>query len=213
MRDMAPVEVSRAYDELMRPAARAYDLMVSKIKRRAPEASAVLDVGTGPGFLPPRLAAAYPSATVTGLDVGPEMLALARQRAEAAGVSDRVRIVEGSAYDMPFGDASFDLVVATSAIHMLDDLAGFIGEAHRVLRPGGSLVVIDQRRDVALPVYAVCWCSTFALRVFGKDVDGMGPVIDACYTRDEVGSALATAGFATHEVRAGLLVLEASARA
>ena len=197
----------------MSPVERFYDRVAGKITRRAPEAPSILDVGTGPGFLLPRLAIAYPTAAITGLDTGPEMLVLARRRVEAAGVGDRVHLVEGSAYDMPFDDSSFDLVVATSAIHMLDDLPRFVGEARRVLKAEGSLVVIDQRRDVALPVYAVAWGSTFALRVLGKSIDGMGPVIDGCYTKREVDSALAGAGFATHEVSAGVLTLEAWARA
>jgi ubiquinone/menaquinone biosynthesis C-methylase UbiE len=213
MCDMASVEVSRAYDDVMSPMERWYDQIAHKITRHAPEAPSVLDVGTGPGFLLPRLATAYPTATITGLDTGPEMLVLSRERVEAAGVGDRVRLVQGSAYDMPFDDSSFDLVVATSAIHMLDDLPSFVGEARRVLKGGGTLVVVDQRRDVALPVYAVAWVSTFALRILGKSIDGMGPVIDGCYTKSEVESALAGAGFATSEVSAGVLALEAWGRA
>lgn len=213
MRDMAPVQVSRDYDKIMSPAAPAYDMIVRRIARHASAAESVLDVGTGPGYLLPRLADVYISAKITGLDVGPEMLNLARKRAEAAGLTDRVSVVEGSAYEMPFPDASFDLVVATSAIHMLDDLPCFVGEARRVLKSGGSLVVIDQRRDVALPVYAVAWGSTWTLRVLGKDIDGMGPVIDACYTKSEVEAALAGAGFARHDVSAGLITLDAWAQA
>ena len=213
MRDMASVEVSRAYDQVMSPVERSYDLIARKIVRYAPTAQAVLDVGTGPGFLPPRLARAYPTATITGLDTGPEMLVLARERARSSGVEDRVRFVQGSAYELPFADSSLDLVVATSAIHMLDDLGRFVAEARRVLKRGGSLVVIDQRRDVALPVYAVAWGSTFALRVLGKAIDGMGPVIDGCYTGSEVDAALIGAGFARHEVSTGVLTLEAWAQA
>ena len=213
MRDMSPVKVSRDYDKAMSPASRVYDAIARKVTRRASAAESVLDVGTGPGFLPPRLARAYPSATITGLDLGPEMLVMARARAEAAGVADRVRFLEGSAYDMPFPDSSFDLVVATSAIHMLDDLPRFVSEAHRVLESGGNLVVIDQRRDVALPMYAVAWGSTFALRLLGRDIVGMGPVIDGCYTKNEVDAALADAGFATRNVSTGVLTLEAWAHA
>lgn len=212
MRDMSPVEVSRAYDQVMSPTSRVYDAIANKVRRHVPVAQSILDVGTGPGFLPPRLARAYPSATVTGLDTGPEMLVLARERASVSGAADRLRFVEGSAYDMPFADASFDLVVATSALHMLDDMPCFLSEAHRVLEAGGSLVVVDQRRDVALPVYAVAWGSTLALRVFGKAIDGMGPVIDACYTKNELEAGLAAAGFARQEVSAGVLVLEAWAQ-
>jgi ubiquinone/menaquinone biosynthesis C-methylase UbiE len=213
MRDMASVSVSRDYEKVMAPAARAYEAILRKITEYVPTARSVIDLGTGPGFLLPRLARAYPSATVTGLDIGPEMLSLARGRVAEAGVADRVRLVEGSTYEIPLPDASFDLAVATSTIHMLDYLARFVRAARRVIGDAGSLVIVDQRRDVSLPVYAVAWGSTFTLRLLGRDIDGMGPVIDGCYTADELSQALADAGFSRRDVSTSLMTLEAWARA
>ncbi len=213
MMDMAPVEVSRAYEDLMAPVASQFDAAVRTILRQCPEADCVLDVGTGPGYLPPRLARAYQTATVTGLDSGPEMLAIARERAVVEGVADRVTYVQGDAYGMPFQDASFDLVVATRAIHMFDDLSGFLREARRVLRSAGHLVVLDMRRDVPWPVYAVMWGSTFTLRALRKPISGMGPVIDACYTKSELEGALSAAGFGSQSVSTGIVRLEGWAQA
>jgi len=213
MRDMAPVQVSRTYAEVMGSAASSYDWAVRRIARYRPVADSILDVGTGPGFLPPRLARAYPEAHVTGIDTGPEMLAIAREKAEAEGLSDRMSYVDASAYEIPFADATFDLVVATIAIHGFDDLEAFFQEARRVLVEGGHFVVIDQRRDVFWPVYGLMWASTLGLRLARKPIDGMGPVIDACYTRGEVEETLARAGFAGWDVSAGILTLVASATA
>lgn len=213
MRDMAPVEVSRTYAEIMGRVARQYAWEVRRIQGRCPTARAILDVGTGPGFLPPRLARAYPDARVTGLDTGPEMLVMARERATSEGLADRVSYVDGSAYALPFEEGTFDLVVATSAIHGFDDLDASFREARRVLVDGGHLFIIDQRRDVFWPVYGVMWASTLGLRLAGKPIDGMGPVIEACYTRTEVEEALKRASFSTWEVSVGVLALEARARA
>lgn len=213
MLDMAPPEVSRTYDEVMGGAPSRYDAAVRAIVDRCPRAQSVLDVGTGPGLLPPRLARAYPLARVTGIDTGAEMLAMARERSMAQGVSGRVAIVEGSAYAIPFPEATFDLVVATNAIHAFDDLTGFVREARRVLTGGGHLVVVDWRRDVAWPLYALAWGSTLALRALGKPLDGMGPVLDACYTKSELARAFADAGFVKHDVSAGMARLEGCARA
>lgn len=213
MMDMAPPEVSRAYDDLMAPASAQFDVAVRTILGHRPESVSVLDVGTGPGFLPPRLARAYPAATITGLDSGPEMLAIARERSAAEGVADRVEFVQGDAYAMPFADASFDLVVATRAIHMFDDLPAFVLEAHRVLVPGGHLVVLDMRRDVLWPLWAIMWGSSLVLRALREPISGMGPVIDACYTKGELAGALSSAGFPRHEVSIGEVRLEAWAQA
>ena len=213
MLDMAPPEVSRAYEEVMGGAAPQYDAAVRAVLRHCPTAHSVLDVGTGPGFLPPRLARAYPLAEVTGIDTGPEMLAIARKRAAAEGVADRVTIVEGSGYAIPFPDSAFDLVVATNTIHMFDDLPRFASEVRRVLATGGSLVVMDYRRDVPWPIYALMWGSTFTVRALRKPVSGMGPVIDACYTKSEVDGVLSDAGFASQNVSTGVARLEAWAQA
>jgi DNA gyrase subunit B len=67
-----------------------------------------------------------------GLDITPEMLALARTRL------DEVR--EGSIYDMPFADASFEIVVTREVFHLLPRLHRPLSEIFRVLRPGGQLV-------------------------------------------------------------------------
>jgi ubiquinone/menaquinone biosynthesis C-methylase UbiE len=213
MRDMAPAEVSHTYADLMGMASSQYDSATRSVARHCPDARSVLDVGTGPGFLPPRLARAYPSASVVGIDTSGAMLSIARQRSAAAGVADRVTFAKGSAYAIPFSDATFDLVVATNAIHGFNDLTGFVREARRVLHSGGHLVVLDLRRDVLWPIYALMWGTTFTLRALRKPIDGMGPVIDACYTRSEVEAALADAGFEQQRVRTGLVRLEAWAQA
>ena len=103
----------------------------------------VLEIGPGPGELAVRLARLVPDVQLTGLDVDASMVALAEARAERSGVSDRVRFVVGDVAAIPFGDASFDLVVSSfSAHHWPDGAAGF-AEIRRVLRPDGQAIVWD----------------------------------------------------------------------
>ncbi len=213
MLDMDRAEVSRTYAEYMGAFSFQYDAAVRAIHKRCPYAGAILDVGTGPGFLPPRLAQTYPEAQVTGLDASPEMLAIARGRSAGEGLEDGVAFIEGSAYAIPLPDESHDLVVATNAIHSFDDLHQFTREARRVLRPGGHLIVLDERRDVSWPVYIALWGSTLALRLQRKPLDGMGPVIQGCYTAIEVDAALAHAGFERRGVSTRAVRLEAWAQA
>lgn len=100
----------------------------------------VLDVATGTGFT--ALAFAPHVAHVTGSDVSPGMLAEAKKRAGAAGVTN-VDWVEAPAEALPFANAAFDLVTVRIAPHHFTDVPAFLSEARRVLRPGGVFVLGD----------------------------------------------------------------------
>jgi SAM-dependent methyltransferase len=96
----------------------------------------VLDVGTGTGVV--ALTAARAGAKVTGLDLTPELLALARENARIAGVGDMVW-TEGDAERLPYPDASFDLVLSQFGHMFAPRPEVAIAEMRRVLRPGGRV--------------------------------------------------------------------------
>lgn len=96
----------------------------------------VLDVGCGDGALAFELARR--GAIVTGLDPDPAMIAAARRRAGIEGVQSR--LVEGRAESLPFPDAAFDRVLATTVLCFVRDAERAVAEMARVLKPGGRLV-------------------------------------------------------------------------
>ncbi|TWF81642.1 methyltransferase family protein [Pseudonocardia hierapolitana] len=95
----------------------------------------VLDVATGHG--PTAIAAARAGGRVTGLDITPELLAIARRRAHEAGV--RVDWVEADMTAMPFPDRSFDRVLSTFGAMAAPDHRGMATELVRLCRPGGVI--------------------------------------------------------------------------
>lgn len=97
----------------------------------------VLDVGTGDGTY--AIEAAARGASVTALDVEQEMLDAARARAASRGVELTLR--HGRAEQLPFDDASFDVVIAVTVLCFVPDALHAVREMARVLAPGGRVVL------------------------------------------------------------------------
>jgi ubiquinone/menaquinone biosynthesis C-methylase UbiE len=98
----------------------------------------VLEVAVGTALNLPL----YPKdARLTGVDLSPDMLAIARDRAHQTGRP--IDLHEGDAHDLAFPDASFDTVVCTFSLCNIPDQRHAIAEMRRVLKPGGRLVLVD----------------------------------------------------------------------
>jgi arsenite methyltransferase len=108
----------------------------------------VLDVGSGPGLLAAEMAQVVgPAGHVTALDVSDAMLALSRRRcADLDGVG-RVGLVKADAAALPFGDAIFDAATSVQVYEYVADLPSALAELHRVLRPGGRVLILDTDWD------------------------------------------------------------------
>jgi pimeloyl-ACP methyl ester carboxylesterase len=107
-----------------------------------------LEVAIGTGLNLPHYP---PDVRLTGVDLSPEMLALAVTRAQEMGRT--IGLTEGDAEDLPFADRSFDTVVCTYAMCSVRDDARAISEMHRVLRTGGRLILVDHIRSSVPPIF------------------------------------------------------------
>jgi len=107
----------------------------------------VLDIGVGPGLLAAEMAAEVgPDGRICVIDISDSMLAIAGTRAEAPG-GIRVELEMAGANRLPYGAASFDVVVSTQVFEYVEDVPGALDEVRRVLRPGGRVVLLDTDWD------------------------------------------------------------------
>ena len=113
-------------------------LRETRKRLRLGDGEGLLDVGCGTGLLLAALKESNPGVTLSGTDPSSGMLAVARER-----LGDAVTLTQGPAENLPFPDAGFDVVVSTSAFHYFRQPLDAVKEMHRVLRPGGRLVVSD----------------------------------------------------------------------
>ena len=114
--------------------------LVSRVEC-GPEGS-VLDVATGTAAVAIELAR-QKGCRVVGIDQSPEMLAGAQARVEAAGLSDRIRLVEGGAEQLPFPEGAFDALTFTYLIRYVEDPGATLRELARVVRPGGIVAALE----------------------------------------------------------------------
>jgi SAM-dependent methyltransferase len=108
------------------------------------EGGRVADLGCGEGWSSIGIALSYPAATVTGFDVDPDSVDAARENAASYGLDDRVAFHLVDAAEAP-GAGGFDLATAFECVHDLPDPVAVLAGARRLLKPGGSLVVMDER--------------------------------------------------------------------
>jgi len=105
----------------------------------APQSVACLDLACGTGDISRLLAFRYPRGTVDAVDINPEMLRRARARTDRANI----RFHQENMNELPFADASYDIVTGGYALRNSPHLATTFREIHRVLKPGGTAAFLE----------------------------------------------------------------------
>ncbi|HZQ45120.1 MAG TPA: methyltransferase domain-containing protein [Acidobacteriaceae bacterium] len=149
--------IARWYDKTTRKDMPAVRELAAKIAGMAPAGGSVLEVAPGPGFLSIELAKR--GLDVQAVDISKTFLEIARKNAAAEGAG--VVFMHGNAVELPVRKESVDFVVCRAAFKNFTEPVKAMREMLRVLKPGGTALLIDMRRDV----------SVAELR---KYVDGLG---------------------------------------
>ncbi|MEA5446084.1 methyltransferase domain-containing protein [Gammaproteobacteria bacterium AB-CW1] len=143
-------------------------------------AGQLLDVGCGTGRLLARLRQSHPEWELTGTDLSTGMLDVAHRR-----LDDEVSLARAPAEQLPFANATFDVLVSTSAFHYIPDPARALAEMRRVLRPGARLLITD-------------WCRDYlSMRALDRWLRWRDPAHFRTWTARELKAMLNTAGFET----------------
>jgi ubiquinone/menaquinone biosynthesis C-methylase UbiE len=135
---------ARWYDRTTRKDMPEFKALALRIAAVVPAGGAVLEVAPGPGFLSIELAKR--GLQVQGVDISKTFIQIARHNADADGVQARFEL--GNAAALPLEDASVDFVVCRAAFKNFSEPVKALSEMRRVLRPGGTALLIDMRRDV-----------------------------------------------------------------
>jgi ubiquinone/menaquinone biosynthesis C-methylase UbiE len=200
--------IARWYEKNTRKSMEEFRREAERLKAFVPDGGDVLEVAPGPGFLAIEMARDS-RMRVTGLDISKTFVELARKNAAEAGVP--VQFQHGNASEMPFAERSFDLLVCRAAFKNFSEPEKALKEMRRVLRPGGTGVIIDLRRDATM-------------KDIKRAVDGMGlnawnrwltngafrfMLLRRAYTKPELEKMLDRAGHKTVEVRTNDMGMEA----
>jgi ubiquinone/menaquinone biosynthesis C-methylase UbiE len=138
--------IARWYDRTTRKGMDEFRQLAARIAALVPAGGSVLEVAPGPGFLSIELAKR--GLQVRAVDISKTFVEIARKNATAEGV--KVRFQLGNAAALPVDDASVDFVVCRAAFKNFSEPVTAMAEMRRVLRPGGTALLGDMRRDVSV---------------------------------------------------------------
>jgi len=200
--------VARWYEKNTRKDLAEFRKVASRLESLVPDGGDVLEVAPGPGFLAIEMARSG-KLRVTGLDISKTFVELARKNAAQAGV--RVEFRSGNASEMPFGENSFDLLVCRAAFKNFSEPEKALREMRRVLRPGGTGVIIDLRRDTSMTEIQR-YIDRMDLSAWNRWVTRLTfrfMLLKRAYTKQELERMLAGIDFAKAEVRTDDIGMEA----
>ncbi|THH41308.1 bifunctional demethylmenaquinone methyltransferase/2-methoxy-6-polyprenyl-1,4-benzoquinol methylase UbiE [Neolewinella litorea] len=112
----------------------------------------ILDVATGTADVAIQTVRRTGAEHVTGIDLSEGMLSYGRTKVQQAGLQDRILLEQGDSENLPYADGSFDAVTVAFGVRNFENLEKGLAEMHRVLRPGGKLVILEFSRIRYAPI-------------------------------------------------------------
>jgi demethylmenaquinone methyltransferase / 2-methoxy-6-polyprenyl-1,4-benzoquinol methylase len=128
----------------------------------------ILDIATGTGDLAIEALKVNPEK-VTGIDISEGMLAVGREKIQKKGLAHKIELLSGDSENLQFEANSFEAVTAAFGVRNFENLEKGLSEMHRVLKPGGRVVILEFSKPTAFPMkQAYNFYFKNILPVFGK---------------------------------------------
>jgi ubiquinone/menaquinone biosynthesis C-methylase UbiE len=156
-----------------------------------------LEIGPGPGYLGLEWLKKTEGTRLKGLEISPDMIAIAERNAAEYGLQDRVTYVKGDGQQTSFEDNIFDAVFTNGSLHEWSQPNRVFDEVYRVLKPTGRYLISDLRRDMNPFV-------KWIMRTVTKPKEirpGLVSSINASYTPEEIRSILRNSSLSGSTVR------------
>jgi len=158
-----PGVLASAYEKATRMVIGTYYREVAREIVAYLDSGMILDIGTGPGYLPIEIAKKSSNIMVVGIDLSRKLIQMAQSNASKAGLADRLDFQFGDAGGLIFDDSSFDMVISTGMLHSLKNPVRVLQEIYRVLKPDREAWVFDPAK-VASQVDRKKWKASLNLR-------------------------------------------------
>jgi ubiquinone/menaquinone biosynthesis C-methylase UbiE len=192
-----PGVLASSYEKATRMVIEGYYSQVADEIVTAFNTGRMLDLGTGPGYLPIEIAKRAPEITIVGVDLSRQLILMARGNAARAGLAHQLSFEVGNSAKLRFEDESFDTVLSTGMLHSLKDPVVVFKEIFRVLKKGGRAWVYDPS-NVTAYIDRKQWRESLNFRerffLWLFMLLGLHKPI-AAYRREQVMPMVETAGF------------------
>ena len=196
---------AQAYDRISKwPQFRVLRRLIVREIRKHQPTGILADIGCGPGLLTMLIARKFSPLKVLGLDTAQEMITAAEKNALSLGFKGRVEFRDGNIRSLPMPDQTLDFAVSTMSLHHWSEPERGLTEIHRVLKPGGQVLLCDMRRDSRLFFYMLMKFATAIVMpaAMRKLNEPMGSIL-ASYTPMEVNELFVRSPFKTFIIKDG----------
>lgn len=163
--------ISKNYDDLNRVISFGIDIswrkkVVQIVSKNNPQQ--ILDIATGTGDLA-LMMSTLGSEKIIGLDISEGMLAVGKEKISKAQLNDKIEMVVGDSEDIPYADNTFDAITVSFGVRNFANLDKGLSEIRRVLKPKGTLVVLETSNPTKFPFkQGYKFYTSFILPVIGK---------------------------------------------